>query len=90
MQLFRQAELLIVSPTVWGPGNLACLDLVKDSLSHRIPVVLTDPNAERDFTGGKAWGIIQKLGEAGAQIAADTDAVLEILNGIARSKKHER
>ena len=90
MKLCRQAELLIVSPTVWGPGNLACLDLVKDSLSHRIPVVLTDPNAKRDFTSGKAWGIIQKLGEAGAQIAADAEAVLEILNDSARSKKHER
>jgi len=76
----RQAEVLIVAPTVWGPGNLACLELVRQALALKIPVVLVDPQAERDFTDGRAWAMLQQIMTAGGRVVPDTEAVLELLN----------
>ncbi|NOQ52868.1 MAG: ABC transporter ATP-binding protein, partial [Desulfuromonadaceae bacterium] len=77
--LCRQAEVLVVAPTVWGPGNLASLELVREALSRRIPVLLVDPSAERDYTGGRAWEMLQAIHAAGGRVVPDTEAVLDLL-----------
>ncbi|OEU74004.1 MAG: hypothetical protein BA864_06240 [Desulfuromonadales bacterium C00003093] len=77
--LCRQAEVLVVAPTVWGPGNLASLELAREALSRRIPVLLVDPGAERDYTGGKAWEMLQAIHAAGGRVVPDTEAVLDLL-----------
>jgi iron complex transport system ATP-binding protein len=75
-----QAEVLVVAPTFWGPGNLACLELVRQALDRKIPVVLVDPQAARDFTGGRAWAMLQQIMAAGGYSVPDAEAVLEFLH----------
>lgn len=79
MSACRQAEALVIAPTVWGPGNLACLDLAQEALRLGRPVFLVDPRPGRDYTGGKAWERLQFLLQAGAQQVPDTAAVLALL-----------
>jgi iron complex transport system ATP-binding protein len=75
----QQAELLVVAPTVWGPGNLASLDLAREALSRGVPVLLVDPRSERDYTDGKAWEMLQSLHASGGQIVPDAEGVLDLL-----------
>lgn len=75
-ELCGRAEALVVAPTVWGPGNLPLLELARETLERKRPVLLVDPRAERDFTGGHAWEQIQALRKAGAEAVDDTEAVL--------------
>ena len=75
----RQAEVVIVSPTAWGPGNMVCLELAQETLHRKVPVLLIDPDSERDFTGGKAWEIIQEIIGAGGQVVSDVEAVFDLL-----------
>ncbi|PNU20222.1 ABC transporter [Geothermobacter hydrogeniphilus] len=71
-----RAEMLVIAPTVWGPGNLPLLELARHTMERKRPVLLVDPRAERDFTGGHAWEQIQTLRKAGAEAVDDTEAVL--------------
>lgn len=75
----RSADVLVVAPTVWGPGNLAGLELAKAALARRQPVVLVDPRPERDFSGGRAWSALEELIAAGARPVSDLEAALEWL-----------
>lgn len=75
----RQAEVLIVSPTAWGPGNMGCLELAQEALGRETPVVLIDPSVERDFTDGKASEMIQQMTAAGGQVVPDVEAVFRRL-----------
>ena len=81
MRFCRQAEVVVVAPTAWGPGNLACLDLAREALHRKIPVLLVDPRAERDFTGGQAWKILQNIRDTGGRVVPDTEAVLDFVKG---------
>ena len=74
-----KADILVVAPTAWGSGNLVCLEMVREMASQGLPVLLIDPQAERDFTGGRAWQELQKVKNAGALIAADVTAAIDLL-----------
>lgn len=84
----QQAEVLIVAATVWGPGNLVCLDMVNDALNNQKPVLLVDPDPKRDFTSGKAWRMLQAIMQSGGVAVTDSNAVLDWLNRRAATGKH--
>lgn len=78
-EMCRQAGVLVVAPTVWGPGNLAVLGLARQAVAQRLPVLLVDPRPDRDFTGGRAWELLQAILSSGGQAVPDTEAVLRWL-----------
>jgi len=77
--LCRAADVLIIAPTVWGPGNLSCLELAREALDRQQPVLLIDPRPDRDFSGGPAWNTLQTILDGGGEVAADVEAALERL-----------
>jgi cobalamin transport system ATP-binding protein len=77
--LCRAADVLIIAPTFWGPGNLTCLDLARDALDRQQPVLLIDPHPDRDFSGGPAWSTLQTIIARGGVTVTDVEAVLERL-----------
>lgn len=79
-ELCRKADLLVVAPTFWGEGNLANLDLARDTLVSGGRVLLVAAAPEQDFCQGQAWQKIEALRQAGAAMAVDTDAVLDFLH----------
>ncbi|WP_052464250.1 ABC transporter ATP-binding protein [Geoalkalibacter subterraneus] len=85
--LSRKAELMVVAPTVWGSGNLACLELADAALKEGRPVLVVDPRAERDYTGGRAWQTLSELLAKGAQRCADTAEVVDRLEKMAAMEK---
>jgi len=74
-----KAEVLVVAPSVWGPGNLSCLVLAQEVRKRKMAVFLVDPKPDRDFTHGKAWELLQSIQEAGGQIVPDAEALIDIL-----------
>ena len=58
---------------------MVCLELAQETLNRKVPVLLIDPDSERDFTGGKAWEIIQEIIGAGGQVVSDVEAVFDLL-----------
>ena len=82
----QQADVLIVAATAWGPGNLACIEMVREQLGTGKPVLLVDPDPKRDFTAGKAWQLLQSIEQSGATIADDSKTVLDWLNSFATEK----
>jgi len=77
--LSQAADALIITPTFWGPGNLASLELAFAALQRRQPVLLIDPRPERDFSGGPAWSTLQEIIDRGGVVVADVEAALERL-----------
>lgn len=73
------AQVLALSPTAWGPGNLPCLELLRQAVARRTRVYLVDPRPERDFTGGLASAALRELVERGARTAADAQEVVDDL-----------
>ncbi|TYO97703.1 iron complex transport system ATP-binding protein [Geothermobacter ehrlichii] len=78
-ELCRRAGALVVAPTVWGPGNLAVLEIARQAVERRIPVLLVDPRADRDYTGGRAWERLHAILRSGGQVVPDAEAVLQAL-----------
>lgn len=77
--LCRLADVLVVTPTVWGPGNLPCLELALEIRKENIPVLLIAPEQKQDFTDGKAWLLLEEILASGAQSLSDLHAALELL-----------
>ena len=78
-QCCRKTDVLVIAATAWGPGNQACLDLALELRKENISVVLIAPSIERDFTGGKAWQLLQQLDKEGAMVASDVTATINLL-----------
>jgi iron complex transport system ATP-binding protein len=74
-----RAEVVIIAPTAWGAGNLDSLDMVKEMIDQNIKVLMIDPTAKRDFTGGKAWQKLQEIISSGGVVADDVSHALDLL-----------
>jgi iron complex transport system ATP-binding protein len=85
--LCAQADALVIAPTVWGPGNLACLDLARAALQRSQPVLLIDPQPEWDFTDGQAWAALQSIMASGGKPLATVAAVLDLLKTAAATTR---
>ncbi len=59
----------VVAPTWFGPGNLAVLELVAEALPpERIFLISPELIRERDFTGGTAGQLVERLLAQGARV----------------------
>ncbi len=76
----RNADVLIVAATAWGPGNLVCLELVREGLRAGQKVLLVAPDAKQDFTGGQAWQKLLAIKQLGGIVLPDSKGVLDWLH----------
>jgi len=77
LELLEAARAIVVAPFPVGPSNLENLASVLPFVGRR-PVALLDapPIAARDFTGGRATEIYERLAAGGAERLADADALV--------------
>ncbi len=85
-ELLAHTRAAVVAPIPVGPANLGNLEeLVR--LEGRVPVLLLEPSGweGRDFTGGAAGELRQRLLDRGARIAPDLPALFAALDSVAEA-----
>jgi iron complex transport system ATP-binding protein len=82
LQMINKANVIVVTPTQFGDGNLRNLDAAETALKQGIPTVLLEdgPIKDRDFTNGKATIYLKKLKENGAVTVKSICELLQFLN----------
>ena len=88
--MIRKAQVVVITPTQFGDGNLRNLEAAETALEEGIPVVLIDdgPIEKRDFTKGKATKYLEKLRSKGAITVKNNSELLEFLENLEK-KTHE-
>jgi iron complex transport system ATP-binding protein len=82
LKMLSKANVLVVTPTQFGDGNLRNLDAAKSALQQEIPVFILEdcPVEERDFTKGKATAALKKLQAEGAITVKSLKELVEQIN----------
>lgn len=76
--LLREARVVVVAPTAFGPGNVANLELLLER-GRPQEVIFVQGSAPFDFTGGKATTIRESLLRSGAiQVRGITELEAEL------------
>jgi iron complex transport system ATP-binding protein len=76
-EMMRAADTIVISEVPFGWGNLKNLQAVLDASK---PVILVDGNGgDRDFTGGEAARLLEKIKASGAVVVKDDEALIEAL-----------
>ncbi|MDE2206259.1 MAG: ABC transporter ATP-binding protein [Armatimonadetes bacterium] len=80
-KLMFAAELIMVAAAPFGHGNVRNLELALDAQAHGIPVAIAEagPDLARDFTGGIATGLLERLRERGASTVSTVAELLDVL-----------
>lgn len=79
-QALAQAEAIVVVPVAFGYGNLANLQAVEEAQQQGKRVLLANCDwRERDFTGGQALRILERLLAHGAQKVSTPEEAVELL-----------
>jgi iron complex transport system ATP-binding protein len=76
------ADVVVVSPHPVGPGNMANLRAAEAAQNKGVPVVLVDPDAVSDHTGGEAREALEDLLQKGAQRFGQNSQVVEFLQNL--------
>jgi iron complex transport system ATP-binding protein len=87
------AEVVVLACLPFGQGNLANLQVAEDALRQGKPVIMCDyaPIAERDFTGGEAAGIYQRiLAGGGRPVASPAELRSALGERITRKEEQEK
>ena len=84
LKMINQADVLVVTPTQFGEGNLRNLDAVEEAMKNDLPVVLYEncPISERDFTGGKAAKYLEKFKANGAVTVCTIKELVSFLDDL--------
>ncbi len=84
LQMISKADVLVVTPTQFGEGNLRNLDAADETLKKGLPTVLLEdgPISERDFTNGKATKFIEKLKTNGAVTVKSIKELVSFLDDL--------
>jgi len=84
LRLMGKADVLVITPTQFGEGNLRNLDAAEKALEEGKPTIFLDngQNKERDFTKGKATKYIEKLKNKGATTVYNIPELLEAINDL--------
>jgi iron complex transport system ATP-binding protein len=78
VEAMRDADVIVVSDVPFGWGNLSNLEAVMGFAGAK-PVVLVEGKESRDFTGGKATEMLEKLKAKGAIVVSGVDEAVEAL-----------
>jgi iron complex transport system ATP-binding protein len=82
LQMISKTNVLVITPTQFGGGNLRNLEAAEQALEMGIPTVIIEdgPMEERDFTKGKATRYMRKLKGKGAITVKNTCELLQFLD----------
>jgi len=82
LKMISKANVIVITPTQFGDGNLRNLDAAETALKKGIPVILLEDGSieERDFTNGKATNYLTKLKNNGAITVKNTSELLHLLD----------
>ena len=82
LKMISKANVLVITPTQFGDGNLRNLNAAETALEKGIPTILLEdgPFEERDFTNGKATKYLTKLKNNGAITVKNTSELLHFLD----------
>jgi iron complex transport system ATP-binding protein len=91
-ELVNRAEVVVLAPVFFGPGNLGVLRAAVDAAERGTPtLVMSEPPIEqRDLADGEATALHARLVDAGAVPASHVDDVLARLRQTAASKAADR
>lgn len=81
LALMKQADCVLVAEVPFGPGNIQNLYAVQETQAWGMPLFLvgTKPVAKRDYTGGLATRIYERLIEKGAHLVEEPARALEAI-----------
>lgn len=81
LALMKQADCVLVAEVPFGPGNIQNLYVVQEAQAWGMPLFLVGakPVAERDYTGGLATRIYERLIEKGAYLFKEPAQALEAI-----------
>jgi iron complex transport system ATP-binding protein len=84
LKMITKSDVIVLSPTQFGQGNLRNLDAVDEAMKKGLPVVLFEncPISERDFTGGKAAKYLEKFKANGAVTVSTIKELISFLDGL--------
>lgn len=81
-EALAKAEAILVVPVAFGHGNLANLRAVAEAQQAGKRVILSDCDwQERDFTGGQATALIERLKAQGALLVRTPEEAVSVLAG---------
>jgi len=90
LQMISKANVLVVTPTQFGEGNLRNLEAAETALKEGTPTILLEdgPTEERDFTKGKATKYLTKLKNNGAITVKSISELVTFLDNL--ETKHNK
>lgn len=82
LKMISKANVIVITPTQFGDGNLRNLNAAETALEKGIPTILLEDGSieERDFTKGKATKYLTKLKNNGAITVKNTSELLHLLD----------
>ncbi len=91
LQMISKANVLVVTPTQFGEGNLRNLDAAETALKEGTPTILLEdgPIKERDFTNGKATKYLLKLKNNGAITVKSISELVTFLDNLETKNNKE-
>ncbi len=92
LQMISKANVLVITPTQFGGGNLHNLDAAETALEAGIPTILLEdgPIEERDFTNGKATEYLMKLKNKGAITVKNIRELVIFINNLETKNNKEK
>ncbi|MCZ2808627.1 MAG: ABC transporter ATP-binding protein [Candidatus Bathyarchaeota archaeon] len=82
LKMISKANVLVITPTQFGDGNLRNLNAAETALEKGIPTILLEDESieERDFTNGKATKYLTKLKNNGAITVKSASELVHFLD----------
>lgn len=84
LEIMGSADVVVLTDVPVGNGNLANIEAVVAACKSGKPVIALKPDliSSRDFTEGKAAGLIKELMSMGAHSAASVDELLRLIEQV--------
>lgn len=88
LKLMHQSKWVVLPPISFGEGNLRNLEAAVEAIIQGIPGIIFGGQAEaRDFTGGKAVNLLERLKIEGAHLVNSIEEVLDYIENSAGAGK---
>ncbi len=79
LETMKNADAILVSSVPFGWGNLKNLQAVLEASGSKPVIFIDNGGEERDFTGGEASRMLEKLKASGAIVVKDDESLIKAL-----------